>query len=92
MASSSKKIPSDQDLEVRRTLKLCYKIIEKFLYQDHVYCFCLNYLGPPTEVDYLTRTRNVCCICSFGEQFHTGMLHEIKHDSVKHKQMLGDII
>ena len=61
------------------------------MYQGYVYCLCSNYLCPPTEVDYLTRTRNVCCICSFGEQFDTEMLHEIKHDGVKLKQMLSDI-
>ena len=48
-------------------------------------------MGRPTEVDYLTRTRNVCCICSFGEQFDTRMLHEVKRDGVKLKQMLSDI-
>ena len=92
MASPSKKIASDQDLEVRRrTFKLCYKIIEIFLYQGHVYCLRSNYLGPLTEVDCLTRTINVCFICSFREQLDTGMLLEIKHDGVKLKQMLSDI-
>ena len=83
---------SDHDLETRRrTFKLCYKIIENFLYQGHGYCLCSDYLGPPTEVDYLTRSRNVCCICSFGQRFDTVMLNEIKHDDIKLKRMLSDI-
>ena len=81
-----------QDLETRRgTFKLCYKIIENFLYQGHKYCLCSDYPGLPTKVDCLTRSRNVCCICSFGQRFDTGMLHEIKHDGVKLKQMLSNI-
>ena len=33
-----------------------------------------------------------CCICSLGQRFDTAMLQQIKHDCVKLKQMLSDIL
>ena len=72
------------DLEYRKKIfKECHKIIEKFLYQGHQHCLCKVYTGPPTELDFLTRTRNICCVCYFSSHFDTSMLHKMKHDAFK---------
>ena len=81
------------DLEYRKKMfKECYKNIENFLYQGHQHCLCKLHTGPTTELDFLTRTRNICCVCSFPSRFDIGMLHRVKHDTVKLRALFDEVL
>ena len=43
------------------------------------HCLCDLYLGPPTQMDFMlrSRTRNGCCICLLPSHFDVGMSHKV---------------
>ena len=68
---------SSDDLEYRKKVfKECYRIINNFIYMGENYCLCEHYLGLQTQMDFMlrTKTRNICCICSFPSYFNVEML------------------
>ena len=70
----------------------CYKIIENMLYSGQLHCLCEFYSGCQTEIDFITNTKNYCCICQFGSLFDTITLHQIKHDTKKMHSYYGEIL
>ena len=58
------------------------------------HCLCDLYLGPPTQMDFMlrSRTRNSCCICLLPSHFDVGMLHKVKHDRAQLKDFYDKLL
>ena len=70
----------------------CSKIIENILYSGHLHCLCDFYSGCQTEIDFITNTKNYCCIFQFSSLFDTIKLHQIKHDRQKIQNYYDEIL
>ena len=69
-----------------------YGIIENILYSGHLHCLCNFYSGCQTEIDFITNTKNYCCICQFSSLFDTITLHHIKRATHKIRSYYGEIL
>ena len=49
-------------------------------------------VGCQTEIDFITNTKNYCCIFQFSSLFYTITLHQIKHDRQKIQSYYDEIL